>query len=124
MILTTDPLSIIETGVFDRKPVSQWGDGQRITLLGDAAHPIRPSLGLGTTLALQDAVTLAEVLDAITPIDIPSVSAALSRYEHKRIEITTSLQQKASEQGLAFYSDDQADRLKMGCEAALASRKQ
>ena len=39
MILTTDPLSIIETGVFDRKPVSQWGDGQRITLLG--VLPIR-----------------------------------------------------------------------------------
>ena len=81
-------------------------------------------MGLGTTLALQDAVTLAEVLDVITLTDIPSVSAALSRYEHKRIEITTPLQQKASEQGLAFYSDDQADRLKMGCEAALASRKQ
>ncbi len=123
MILTTDPLSIIETGVFDRKPVSQWGDGQRITLLGDAAHPIRPSLGLGTTLALQDAVTLAEVLDAITPTDIPSVSAALSRYEQKRIEITTPLQKKASEQGLASHADDQADRLKMGFEAALASRK-
>ncbi len=123
MILTTDPLSIIETGVFDRKPVSQWGDGQRITLLGDAAHPIRPSLGLGTTLALQDAVTLAEVLEAITPTDIPSISAALSRYEQKRIEITTPLQEKASEQGLASHADDQADRLKMGFEAALASRK-
>lgn len=123
MIRATDPLSIIETGVYDRKPVSQWGDGQRITLLGDAAHPIRPSLGLGTTLALQDAVTLAEMLDAVTLTDITSVSAALTRYEQTRIEITTPLQKKASEQGLASHADDQADRLKMGFEAALASRK-
>ena len=123
MIQTTDPLSIIETGVFDRKPVSQWGDGQRVTLLGDAAHPIRPSLGLGTTLALQDAVTLAEMLDGVQLTDLASVSAALTRYEQKRIEITTPLQQKASEQGLASHADDQADRLKMGFEAALASRR-
>ena len=123
MIRATDPLSIIETGVYDRKPVSHWGDGQRITLLGDAAHPIRPSLGLGTTLALQDAVTLAEILDAVTLTDITSVSAALTRYEQTRIEITTPLQKKASEQGLASHADDQADRLKIGFEAALASRK-
>ena len=122
-ILETDPSSIIETGVFDRKPVSQWGDGQRITLLGDAAHPIRPSLGLGTTLALQDAVTLAEELNAVTLTDMTSVSAALLHYEQKRIEVSTPLQQKAQEQGLASHADDQADRLKIGFEAALASRR-
>ena len=122
MIQTTDPLSIIETGVFDRKPVSQWGDGQHVTLLGDAAHPIRPSLGLGTTLALQDAVTLAEMLEGVQLTDLASVSAALTRYEQKRIEITTPLQQKTTEQGLASQADDQADRLKTGFVAALASR--
>jgi salicylate hydroxylase len=123
MIIATDPLSIIETGVFDREPVLQWGDGQRVTLLGDAAHPIRPSLGLGTTLAFQDAVTLAEVLDAIELTDIASVSAALLRYERERIEITTPLQHQARQQGLASHADDQADRLKVGFETALASRR-
>lgn len=123
MILATDPLSIIETGVFDRESVLQWGDGQRVTLLGDAAHPIRPSLGLGATLAFQDAVTLAEVLDAIELTDIASVSAALLRYERERIEITTPLQHQARQQGLASHADDQADRLKVGFETALASRR-
>ncbi len=123
MILTTDPMSIIETGVFDREPVPQWGDGQRITLLGDAAHPIRPALGMGTTLAFQDAVTLAGLLEDVTMTDIPSVSDALMQYEQQRIEITAPLQKKAREQGLASHSDDQADRLKMGFEAALASRR-
>lgn len=124
MIRTTDPLSIIETGVFDREPVSNWGDGQRVTLLGDAAHPIRPSLGLGTTLAFQDAVTLAQVLEGVDPKDVSAVSAALLRYETDRIKITTPLQRKAREQGNASHADDQADRLKTAFEAALASRTQ
>lgn len=84
-IHTTNPLSIIEMGIFDRKPVSQWGDGQRVTLLGDAAHPIRPSLGLGTTLALQDAVTPAGMCDGVKLTEIASVSAALTRYKQKRL---------------------------------------
>lgn len=123
MIRATDPLSIIETGVFDREPVTQWGDGQRVTLLGDAAHPIRPALGQGTTLAFQDAVALANVLDKVPLTDISAVSAALLSYEKKRIEATAPLQKKAREQGLASHADDQADRLKRGFEAALASRK-
>lgn len=94
-----------------------------MTLLGDAAHPIRPALGQGTTLAFQDAVALANVLDEVTLTDIAAVSAALLSYETKRIEVTAPLQKKAREQGLASHADDQADRLKRGFEAALASRK-
>jgi salicylate hydroxylase len=123
MILATDPLSIIETGVFDREPVPQWGDGQQVTLLGDAAHPIRPSLGLGTTLAFQDAVALAKALDGIKLTDTASVSAALLRYERERIEITSPLQNQARQQGQASHADDQADQLKVGFEVALASRR-
>ena len=123
IIRTTDPASIIETGVFDREPVSHWGDGQRVTLLGDAAHPIRPSLGLGTTLAFQDAVTLAQVLEGVDPKNVSAVSEALLRYEQDRIEITAPLQQQAREQGAASHAEDQADRLKAAFEAALTSRR-
>jgi salicylate hydroxylase len=58
--------AIVESGVFYRLPVPSWGDGKRVTLLGDAAHPIRPSLGLGTTLAFEDAVALAASLEGAT----------------------------------------------------------
>jgi salicylate hydroxylase len=44
VIRATDPTTIVETGVFDRDPVPQWGDRERITLLRDAAHPMRPYL--------------------------------------------------------------------------------
>lgn len=123
IILATEPTSIIETGVFDREPVSQWGDGQRVTLLGDAAHPIRPSLGLGTTLAFQDAVTLAQVLEGVDPKNISAVSDALVRYEQERIKVTTPLQRLAREQGAASHAEDQADRLKVAFETTLAERR-
>lgn len=123
MIRATDPLSIIETGVFDREPVTQWGDSQRVTLLGDAAHPIRPSLGQGTTLAIEDAVMLAKVLDGVKLTDSPAVSAALSRYEQTRMKVTTPLQQQAREQGLVSHADDRAEQLKKGFEAVLANRR-
>ena len=124
LIRATDPTSIIETGVFDREPVSHWGDGQRITLLGDAAHPIRPSLGLGTTLAFQDAVMLAQVLEGADLKDVSAVSEALLHYEQERIKITTPLQRQAREQGSASHAKDQADRLKAGFEAALAKQRE
>ena len=79
-IQPTEPKAIVETGVFDREPVAQWGDNQCVTLLGDAAHLIRPSLGLGTTLALQDAVTLARNLADITLTDIERLGLAIQNY--------------------------------------------
>lgn len=124
IIRTTDPRSIIETGVFDREPVSQWGDGKRVTLLGDAAHPIRPSLGLGTTLAFQDAVALAQALREIDLNNSTAVAAALTSYEQERIAITAPLQSKARQQGEASHDNNQADLLKAGFEAALANRRQ
>lgn len=124
MIRATDPDSIIETGVFDREPVAQWGDAQRVTLLGDAAHPIRPSLGLGATLAFQDAVMLAQGLAGVDPQNVSAVAEALLRYEQERISVTTPLQRQARQEGAASHADDQADRLKAAFEAALASRRQ
>ncbi|MBD1848214.1 FAD-dependent monooxygenase [Cyanobacteria bacterium FACHB-63] len=123
MIRATEPTSIIETGVFDREPVSQWGDGHRVTLLGDAAHPIRPSLGLGATLAFQDAVTLAQVLAGVDSKNISAVAEALLHYEQERIRVTAPLQHQARQEGTASHADDQADRLKAAFEAALANRR-
>src|SRR5262252_1788489 len=42
-------------------PLSSWGNG-RVTLLGDAAHPVLPHTGQGAAQALEDAVALGLVL--------------------------------------------------------------
>ena len=45
-------------GMYDRAPLPRWSSG-RLTLLGEAAHPMLPHLGQGVNQALEDAVVLA-----------------------------------------------------------------
>src|SRR5580692_1184147 len=49
------------TGIYFRDPLETWGS-DRVTLLGDAAHPAPPSAGQGAGMALEDAVMLAACL--------------------------------------------------------------
>jgi 3-hydroxybenzoate 6-monooxygenase len=63
----------------DREPVKNWTDG-RVTLLGDAAHPMLQYLAQGACMATEDAVILAEEA-AATPDDLP---AAFQRYQQAR----------------------------------------
>jgi 5-methylphenazine-1-carboxylate 1-monooxygenase len=69
----------------DRNPVSQWSFG-RVTLLGDAAHPMHPAGSNGATQAIIDAPALAESLAQISdPV------AALRAYEDKRLPALAEL---------------------------------
>ncbi len=45
--------------LFDRPPLSGWSDGP-VVLLGDAAHPMLPSMAQGATMAIEDAWVLAQ----------------------------------------------------------------
>ena len=70
---------ILRNDIYDRPPLSTWGRG-RITLLGDAAHPMTPFLGQGGCQALEDAVTLGRCLGASSDI-----ASGLRAYEAARI---------------------------------------
>lgn len=48
--------------IADRQPLRRWADG-RVTLLGDSAHATLQSLAQGAGMALEDAVTLAALLE-------------------------------------------------------------
>jgi salicylate hydroxylase len=48
-------------GIHDRDPLSKWIDG-RIALLGDAAHPMMPTLAQGAAQSMEDACALARIL--------------------------------------------------------------
>jgi 2-polyprenyl-6-methoxyphenol hydroxylase-like FAD-dependent oxidoreductase len=62
LIEATDENAILRTDIYDREPLGErWGEG-RVTLLGDAAHPMTPNLGQGACQAIEDAVVLARCL--------------------------------------------------------------
>jgi 2-polyprenyl-6-methoxyphenol hydroxylase-like FAD-dependent oxidoreductase len=71
--------AILRNDLFDRPGLKRWGQG-RVTLLGDAAHPMTPFLGQGACQAIEDAVVLGECMSAERD---PVV--ALRDYERRRI---------------------------------------
>ena len=72
----------LEYPMVDKDPLPRWSFG-RITLLGDAAHPMYPRGSNGAGQAILDARALADCLAAI-----PDAAAALSAYEERRLEAT------------------------------------
>lgn len=71
--------AVLRTDISDRPPSRTWGRG-RVTLLGDAAHPMTPNLGQGACQAIEDAVVLAGCLAGSG-----DPRAALRRYESERM---------------------------------------
>lgn len=76
--------------LYDRGPLSAWGQG-RMTLLGDAAHPMLPFLAQGAGMAIEDGFVLAEHLAA----GDDDIEPALRRYEAQRQPRTARVQRGA-----------------------------
>jgi salicylate hydroxylase len=74
--------------LFDRRPLPRWSVG-RVTLLGDACHPMLPFKAQGAAQAIEDGATLAACLADIDAADIP---AAPRRYETLRLARTARVQ--------------------------------
>jgi 2-polyprenyl-6-methoxyphenol hydroxylase-like FAD-dependent oxidoreductase len=85
IIEATDGSAILRNDIVDRPPLRAWGRG-RVTLLGDAAHPMTPNLGQGACQAIEDALVLAASLQRAD--DLPT---ALRSYEAARIPRTSAI---------------------------------
>jgi 2-polyprenyl-6-methoxyphenol hydroxylase-like FAD-dependent oxidoreductase len=79
----------------DREPVKTWSD-RRVTLLGDAAHPMLQYLAQGAGQAIEDAVVLQEALRSADG-DVPE---AFEKYQRARYLRTARVQLTAR-----FYGD-------------------
>ena len=77
--------SILEYPMADREPVDRWTFG-RVTLAGDAAHPMYPRGSTGSAQSMIDARVLAECLAGHS-----DRTAALREYEDRRRETTSNI---------------------------------
>ncbi|WP_188316537.1 FAD-dependent monooxygenase [Solihabitans fulvus] len=99
--------AISRLDVYDRPPARHWGRG-RVTLLGDAAHPMTNAMGQGANQAVEDAVVLAGAARAAS-----SWPEALREYERRRIPRTTTMVRTARNlQRLNRWSNPLACRLR------------
>ncbi|MEH1890431.1 MAG: FAD-dependent monooxygenase [Nostoc sp.] len=79
--------SIYRDDIFDRQPMaSSWGSG-RVTLIGDAAHPVQPNLGQGGCMAIEDAFELVKLLTNLTNGN--QVVSLLRQFEQSRSKRVT-----------------------------------
>jgi salicylate hydroxylase len=90
--------------LYDREPLPVWTK-QRLSLLGDAAHPMLPHLGQGANQSIEDGMALATILSRA---DLTAAPLALLAYERLRRERVAQVQRGARENGLRYdsaYSD-------------------
>jgi salicylate hydroxylase len=85
-------------GLYDRAPLRRWTQG-RLTLLGDAAHPMLPHLAQGVNQAIEDGVALATMLAVAGQ---PGVPEALLAYQTLRRDRTARIQQDARLNGAIY----------------------
>jgi len=83
----------------DREPIGRWSFG-RVTLLGDAAHPMMQYLAQGACMALEDAVTLGEALEA----EGGDIEAGFPRYEKARVARTARVVLWTREMGRIYHA--------------------
>lgn len=93
LIAATDETQILTTDLYDRSPTQPWSQ-QNVTLLGDAAHPMLPTMGQGACTALEDAYVIAQCLQAQ-----PAPSLAFQQYETLRFPRTKAIVEESLRSG-------------------------
>jgi salicylate hydroxylase len=103
--------------LFDRQPLAKWSEG-RVTLLGDACHPMLPFMAQGAVMAIEDGAVLATCLAG----GHNDIAVALKRYEALRLPRTARVQAGARAQGAIFHLSSPLARLSTYGAMSLTSR--
>jgi salicylate hydroxylase len=107
--------------LYDREALASWTLG-RLTLLGDAAHPMLPHVGQGANQSIEDGIALATIL---AHADRATIPAALIAYERVRRERVTAIQRRARENGRRYDSANvELDKRDAEIPAQVEYRKQ
>jgi salicylate hydroxylase len=103
--------------LYDRDPIRQWTRG-RVTVLGDAAHPMLPYLGQGACQAIEDGCVLAAAL-AAEPDD---PVAGLGRYERTRRPRASQVVLASRERGVSNHLSSPLAALRRDLSIAVRRR--
>ncbi len=93
---------VLKTALYVREPMAQWTQG-RVSLLGDACHPMLPFMAQGAAMGIEDAVVLARCL-----ADESDCASALRTYEALRKPRASQIQ-VASGKNDWLRNDNNAD---------------
>jgi 2-polyprenyl-6-methoxyphenol hydroxylase-like FAD-dependent oxidoreductase len=117
LIEATEHEAIEPTFTYDRPPRRTWGRS-RVTLLGDAAHPMKPNIGQGAAQALEDAVVLG-----VCAAERRNPEEILREYERRRIRRATAAVRASRRTGrTAEVTSRTAARLRDAAMKALPDR--
>jgi len=100
--------AIYEFPMSDRNPLPKWSFG-RVTLLGDAAHPMYPIGSNGASQAILDAAALTLALNTNDTLE-----AALRQYDAERIPATTQVVLQNRKKGPDSIMDLMEERFPKG----------
>ena len=94
---------ILSYPMVDRDPVPHWSF-ERVTLLGDAAHPTLPYLAQGAAMSIEDGAVLMRTL-AMTD----SIAEALQIYQRNRVDRTAKIVLQSSANRELFHLKSEAE---------------
>ena len=118
ILAATDEEEIGRSDNYEYEPMERWTQ-DRVTLLGDAAHPMTFNLGQGACQAIEDAFALADEL-----AKDGDVHAALARYEERRRKYTAGMMKASRRIGaLAMWKNPGAVRLREQIQKHVISRQ-
>jgi 2-polyprenyl-6-methoxyphenol hydroxylase-like FAD-dependent oxidoreductase len=100
IIKNTPEKAILHTQVYDAEPLSTWSS-ERVTLLGDAAHPMTPDMNQGAGQAIEDGIILADSLEKSS-----NLQEALKLYEFYRIKRTSKIVKQSRQSGQIEHSNN------------------
>ena len=92
LIRAIPPGALFKWGLRDREPLQQYTK-ERVTMLGDAAHPMSPFLGQGACIAIEDAMVLGRAFAAAS-----TFQEAFAIYENTRKERGNGVQLASRQQ--------------------------
>ena len=107
MVSSTAPGMATGFPVYDRTPVRNFrgGKSNRVTLVGDAAHPMSPFKGQGANQALLDGLELARHLSSRLSASSPASDLGLADFEEKMYDRSSPKVLKSREAAIFLHSE-------------------